>query len=105
MYIDPKIQFPNDAQPDQVPGTRNAASPTGSTAKGAPVSSTSDGDTVSLSTTHSEIQSLAANLQNVPEVRTDRVQSLRALVSQGQYQPSSQSVAEAIVREYSRVSL
>jgi flagellar biosynthesis anti-sigma factor FlgM len=51
------------------------------------------------------VQTLAANLENVPEIRSDRVQSLRAQVSQGQYQPSSQSVADAIVREYGQVNL
>jgi flagellar biosynthesis anti-sigma factor FlgM len=105
MYIDPKIQFPSDPQSDPVTGTRNSSTPAGGAGRGGAVSPTSDEDTVSFSSTHGEVHTLAANLENVPEIRSDRVQSLRAQVSQGQYQPSSQSVADAIVREYSRVSL
>ena len=104
MYIDPTIQFPNDSQPDQVTGARNPSAPAAS-AKAPAAAPASDGDTVRLSSTHGEVQALTANLANVPEVRTDRINSLREQVGQGRYQPSSQNVADAIVREYSRVSL
>ena len=106
MYIDPKIQFPNDSPPDPLTGARTASTPAiGGASKGGSVAPAStDGDTVSLSSTHGEIQTLTASLANVPEIRTDRVDSLREQVGQGTYQPSSQRVADAIVREYSRVS-
>jgi flagellar biosynthesis anti-sigma factor FlgM len=104
MYVNPKVQFPSDSQPDQVTGTRGTPNPTAGAAKGGGASPASNEDTVSLSSAHGDVQSLAASLTNVPEVRTDRIDSLRAQVSQGQYQPSSQKVADAIIREYSRVS-
>jgi|SRR5271156_3720680 len=103
MYVDPKIQFPSDSQPEQVTSTKNAANPSGGAAKATGASSNED--TVSLSSKHGEVQTLATNLASVPEVRTDRVNSLRGQVSQGQYQPSSQKVADAIVREYGKVNL
>jgi flagellar biosynthesis anti-sigma factor FlgM len=105
MYVDPKIQFPNDSQPDQVTNTRPSTTSAGAASKSSGLSPASSEDTVCLSSTHGEVQTLAANLTSVPEIRTDRVNSLRAQVSQGQYQPSSQKVADAIIREYSRVSL
>lgn len=105
MYIDPKIQFPNDSQPDPVTGTRNSTTPAGGSGRSGAASPASDGDTVSLSSAHGAVQTLAASLENVPEIRTERVNGLRAQVDQGQYQPSSQKVADAIIREYTRVSL
>ena len=105
MYIDPKIQFPRDSQPDPVTGTRNSTAPAGGSSKSVAASPASDGDTVSLSSVHGEVQTLAASLDNVPDVRTDRVNGLRAQVDQGHYQPSSYKVADAIIREYTRVSL
>src|SRR5277367_5688558 len=106
MFIDPKIQFPNDANSDQVTNPQNTGKPLSGTAtKSGGVSSQAGEDTVSLSSTHGEVQTLKASLGSVPEVRSERVSSLRQQVSQGQYQPSSSKVADAIVQEYSNLNV
>ena len=105
MFIDGKVQFPTDPQPEQVKTTKNAAGTTTGTVKSGGVSSSSGEDTVSLSTTHGEVQALSAGVAAVPEVRTDRVSSLREQISKGQYQPTSQQVADALIREHGKVSL
>jgi negative regulator of flagellin synthesis FlgM len=108
MFIDPKIQFPSDAQPEQVTSTKNTANPSsgaGKSSKTSGVSSATGEDTVSLSSTHGDVQVLTAGLASVPEIRTERVNALKQQVSSGQYLPSSKQVADAIVREYSSINV
>lgn len=101
MKIDPTIQFPNDPQSDRVTsGTSKAAQSKGASGSSA-ASSASSEDTFSLSTTHAEIQSLTANLANIPEVRANRVAALQQRVSNKSYQPDSQKVADAILADQS----
>jgi flagellar biosynthesis anti-sigma factor FlgM len=103
MCIDPTIQFPSDARAEQVSSTKNAANATGGASKSSGPTASMWEDRVSLSSTHEDVQMLAAGLASVPEVRAERVSALKQRVSSGQYQPSSEKVAEAIVREYSGI--
>ena len=105
MFIDGKVQFPTDPQPEQVKTTKNTGGASAATGKSDGVSSSTSEDTVSLSSTHGEVQALAAGVAAVPEVRTERVTSLRGQISKGQYQPTSQQVADALIREHSKVNL
>jgi len=104
MKIDPRIQLPGDAQPDRVKGSRKGSVQQSGNISSSGVSSPSGEDTVRLSSTHGEIQTLAANLQKVPEVRVDRVNALQKQVRDGQFQPDNQKIADAIVAEHSRLN-
>jgi flagellar biosynthesis anti-sigma factor FlgM len=104
MQIDPKIQLPADVQAENVKNTRTGGTQSPVPGKTADVKPASGQDTVSLSSKHVEVQTLTANLANVPEVRTGRVTALQQQVSSGQYHPNSQKVADAIVADQFKVS-
>jgi negative regulator of flagellin synthesis FlgM len=57
-------------------------------------------DTASLSTGSGHVQALAARLRDVPDVRQQRVEALRDLVSSGKYQMSPQRTAEAMLSDF-----
>jgi flagellar biosynthesis anti-sigma factor FlgM len=101
MKIDPKIQFPDDAQSGQVKSTvKGTSSKSASSASG--VSSSTGEDPVQLSSIHSEVRTLASNLAQVPEVRVHRLQALQQRVKSGNFKPDSQRVADAIVADHSK---
>lgn len=66
-------------------GTRSAAS-----------SSSLGEDQAQLSSAHVQVQALAAQAAQLPEIRQEKVNALRQVVLEGSYQPSSQQVAEAV---------
>jgi flagellar biosynthesis anti-sigma factor FlgM len=103
MKIDPRIQLPSDAQPGRVRNTSKGGPQSHAAAGASGVSSTSGEDTVKLSSTHGEAQALAASLSKVPEVRTERVQALQQRVQSGHYHADSGKVAEAIIKDHTRV--
>lgn len=105
MFIDGKVQFPTGSQPEQVKTTKNTAGSSAGSTKSSGVSSSSAEDTVSLSSTHGEVQALAAGVAAVPDVRAERVSSLREQISKGQYQPTSKQVTDALIREHGKVNL
>ena len=99
MKIDPRFQVPGDAQPERVSGKRNS----GVNSKSAPQTSglqpVSGEDTVSLSSTHGEVQQLTASVASVPEVRASRVEALQQQVRHNRYQPDSQKLADALLAD------
>jgi negative regulator of flagellin synthesis FlgM len=54
-------------------------------------------DQAQLSGAHTQVQALAAQVAQLPEVRQERVHALRLAVQGGNYRPSPESLAEAIV--------
>lgn len=104
MKIDPGVQFPDNAQPERAKSTRTGSPGSQGTSKPSGVSSPSGEDTVQLSSVHSQVQTLAAGLGQVPEVRIDRVQALQSKVRSGSFQPDSGKVADAILKEHARVN-
>jgi flagellar biosynthesis anti-sigma factor FlgM len=105
MKIDPRIPYTGETQqPDSVKNTRSSGAASQSASKSTGLDPTAGEDTVSLSSTHGEVQSLTAAVANVPEVRTDRVTALQQQIGKGQYQPSSQNVADAIIKEYRKAN-
>lgn len=54
-------------------------------------------DQAQLFGTHAQVESLAAQASQLPEVREQRVQELRLAVTGGQYQPDAQKIARALV--------
>jgi flagellar biosynthesis anti-sigma factor FlgM len=104
MKIDPRIQLPGDASPERVKNTRGGVQhPEAPKTSG--VSPAAGEDTVKLSSTHGEVQTLAANLAHVPEVRTERVNALRQQVRNASYHPDSGQVADAVIAEHSKVNV
>jgi negative regulator of flagellin synthesis FlgM len=105
MKIDPRVQYTGDTQqPENIKNSRANQTQSANQTKSAEVTNTSAEDKVSLSSKHSEVQALTANLANVPEVRTDRVNELQQKVRSGQYQPDNQKVADAIVSEQGKIN-
>jgi flagellar biosynthesis anti-sigma factor FlgM len=100
MKIDPRIQFPGGIQPDSVKNSRKSGAPSSAAGDSAGVQPTSGEDTVSISSTHGDVQTLTANLANVPEVRTARVSALRQQVDTGQFHPDSLKVADAVIADH-----
>jgi flagellar biosynthesis anti-sigma factor FlgM len=54
-------------------------------------------DQAQLSGAHVQIQALAAQASQLPEVRQERVQALRQVVQSGNYHPRPEDVAEAMM--------
>lgn len=53
-------------------------------------------DQAELSAAHAQVQALAAQASQLPEVRQERVQSLRQAIQSGQYHSSPEEVAGAM---------
>ena len=104
MKIDSNVLFPSDSQPERVKSGSSSKTSSGSqgTSGSSGLSSAAGEDTVNLSSTHGDVQVLAAGLQEVPDVRASRVQALQQQVQSGQYQPDSGQVADAIIADHSR---
>ena len=99
MKIDPKVQLPGEIQPDSVKNSRKSGGQSQGTSNTSGPGSAAGEDTVSISSTHGDVQTLKASFANVPEVRTTRVTALRQQVNSGQYQPDSQKVADAVIAD------
>jgi flagellar biosynthesis anti-sigma factor FlgM len=104
MQIDPRIQLPGDSQPEPVKNSRSGATQSSAATNTSSLNPAAGEDTFSLSSTHGEVQTLAASLANVPEVRAGRVNQLQQQIQSGQYQPDSGKVAEAIIADHSRIN-
>lgn len=102
MKIDSKIQFPDDLQSNQVGAKKTATTSSRPPASATGLSSPAGEDTVRLSGAHNDIQTLSAALQQVPEVRTARVNGLQQQVRSGQYHPDSGKIADALIAEQTK---
>ncbi|MEP6850026.1 MAG: flagellar biosynthesis anti-sigma factor FlgM [Acidobacteriota bacterium] len=56
-------------------------------------------DRLDLSSQGSEVGNLVEQLKQMPEIRQDKVNSLREQVAAGTYRPSNQDIAKAIVND------
>jgi flagellar biosynthesis anti-sigma factor FlgM len=96
MKINPNIQAPGEAQSDAI----NSAKKASTSASAANVGNTAPaqtGDSFQSSSQHAQVQQLASQLANVPDVRADRVAPLKAAVQQQSYQPDSGKLADALL--------
>ena len=100
MKIDPRIQLPGDIQPDAVKNSRKSGVSSTGASDASGVRPAVEEDTVSISSTHGDVQILKASFANVPEVRIPRVTALQERVNSGQYQPDSFKVADAVIAEH-----
>jgi len=103
MKIDPRVQLPGDIQTDSVKSSRKSGAQSQGTSGASGSSSATGGeDTVSISSTHGDVQTLKASLESVPEVRVGVVNALQQKVNSGQYAPSSEKIADAIIAEQAK---
>jgi negative regulator of flagellin synthesis FlgM len=81
---------------DRINETSTAAvSPQTTPAQAAPLPS----DSVKVSERASAIGELTAKAEALPDVRQERVNQLRARVESGDYQPTSDQIADALLKE------
>jgi flagellar biosynthesis anti-sigma factor FlgM len=85
----------NGAQPLPENGRSNPLVTTSSHTSAAATSAFGD-DQAQLSATLGQVQGLAAQVSQFPEVRVEKVNALRQVVESGNYQPSSSQVAGAL---------
>lgn len=69
------------------------------------IGTTSTLDQVSFSTMGKDMQVAKAALSSVPDVREDRIQSLKASIANGTYQVSAESFADKILAAYEEKSI
>ena len=76
----------------------NRTSPQNGTNPGNPVNGSSSGeDQAQLSGAQVHVTALAAQAAQLPEIREERVQALRAAVDSGQYHADAEKVAGALL--------
>jgi flagellar biosynthesis anti-sigma factor FlgM len=104
MKIDSKIQFTDDLQSGRVNAKRTTATASKPASQTTGVSSPAGEDTVSLSGAHGEIARLSAAAQQVPEVRTERIGTLKQQLRSGQFSPDAAKIADALIAEQSKTA-
>jgi negative regulator of flagellin synthesis FlgM len=60
----------------------------------------SDGDRTTLSSDTSSVQSLISTAMNSPEIRQDKVDSLRTAINSGNYTLDSNEIASSMIDEH-----
>ena len=88
MRIDLHPQPQPVAEPDRTAAQNTA--PSGS------ANSTLAPDHAQLSTSHAQVQALAAQVLQLPKLRQQRIVALRQTVQNGSYRPQAEHVAQAI---------
>jgi negative regulator of flagellin synthesis FlgM len=59
-------------------------------------------DSIKVSERATAISELTAKAERLPEVREERVEALRALVQAGEYRPTADEIADAMVKDAQR---
>lgn len=93
-----RIDFNQGAQPAEQLNQTNTPQAAPSTAQ-ATHSQVLGEDQAQLSGAHAQVQALAAQAAQLPEVRQEKVQALRHAVAAGRYETSPEQVAGAMVAE------
>lgn len=94
MRIDPQISIAENSGTNRV-----SESPGGSTKNSVPAATTQPNDTVRLSYGQATVGNLISQLAQVPDVREEQVNALRSAIQSGQYSPSNDHVAGAVVSQ------
>ncbi len=82
------------------PQATSGSNPTNAKASAQAPSAVASGmgeDQAQISSVHAQVQSLAAQASQLPEVREERVQALRQAVVSGNYRPAPEMVAGAML--------
>ena len=64
-----------------------------------PIKNAAEKDTLSFSSQAAEVGKLVDQLKELPEIRADRVKGLSEQIAAGDYEPSSDSIADAILKD------
>jgi len=83
--------------PQQAPESGRSNAQTSSAAAGSLGRLESGEDQAQLSGAHVQVEALATQASQLPEIREERVQTLREAVHSGQYQADPQKVAGALL--------
>ena len=75
---------------------RSGAQNTAPAASNIPTSTGLVSDQAQLSPAHAQVQALASQVAQLPEVRQERVVALRQTLQSGSYRPSPEHVAQAL---------
>jgi negative regulator of flagellin synthesis FlgM len=67
---------------------------------GAPTSPTVQSDALSVSSSAQFIAAARAQLAKIPDIRTDKVDAIKAKLDADDYNPDSEAVADGLVREH-----
>lgn len=99
MRIDPNTPYQGDVKTGDVNGAAdtNRKGPQATTADNSGIDA---GDRVDLSGTAAQVQAANAALADAPDVRSDRVAALQSQIQSGQYNPTNDQIAGAMMREY-----
>lgn len=97
MKIDPNLQPIGNLQSDAV---QNAKTSRAQESTSEDRTAQLDGsDTVQVSSQFAQVQQLTSRLQQLPDIRTDRVAALRERIHQGTYNPDPAAVASALLND------
>ncbi|HET7108446.1 MAG TPA: flagellar biosynthesis anti-sigma factor FlgM [Candidatus Acidoferrum sp.] len=102
MKIDPKIPANGELQSDRVKNSAGGGVPAQGQAKTAGTTAAQTEDTFKPSGRGAEVQQLSSQAATVPEVRTEKVVPLQAIVQSGRYHPDSKKIADALIADHSR---
>jgi flagellar biosynthesis anti-sigma factor FlgM len=94
MRIDPQIPAAENSGTNRVTDSQSGPPKNSSTA-----AASEPNDTVQLSSGQATVRQLLSQLASVPEVRQDRVNSLRSQIQSGQFHRSNDQVAGAVVSQ------
>jgi len=102
MKVDPNPEPISNAQSTSVENAQNSRLQqlkTDQTKTEGSATEASGSDTVQVSSRFAEVQQLTSKLDQVPDIRSNRVAALKAQIQAGTYKPSAADVAEAILSD------
>jgi negative regulator of flagellin synthesis FlgM len=97
MKVDPNLQSILNVQSDAVQNAK--ATRAQEATQGTGTTQTGESDTVQFSQKFAEVQQLTSQLQQIPDIRSQRVSALRQQIQQGTYRPAASDVAAAILND------
>ena len=99
--ISPDIQNTNGIQSkksSRVGETKKDKSLSGSETKNV----RSGGDTIAISGTGEQMKSISASLKSLPDIRAEKVESIKNEIESGRYNPPSELIADAMMQSVQR---
>ncbi len=100
--ISPDLQNTNGVQskkPSRVADAKKDRSVGGSEAKGR-----GNSDKIAISGAGAQMKSFSISLKEIPDVRTEKVQSIKSEIESGRYNPPAELIADAMMQSIQRYS-
>ncbi len=95
MKIDPNLQSTVNSQSDAVQNPKTSRAQ--EAIQEGRSTEINGSDTVQLSSKFAEVQQLTAKVQQLPDIRSERVSILKQKIQQGTYKPDPAEVADALL--------